>query len=134
MTGYTFDWQEEKGGYHGGGVAFHDWLLVTALGGDRQELMEKVSEASSRFTEVTFEFLINGHPVDTERILRELDKAFDDAVERGAREKLAELVNPPVLTRLQDDAHKFAQAFRSRASEILREAGTPDWAFPDWED
>lgn len=137
MTDQTYNWQVDSKS-----SSFKHWFLIHVLvkafdiakkEGEYQEGWKAIATASKDFTEVEFEFKINGiaipNPLD---FLDTVDSQMEYMVQEAAKE-LVESQTSGEMSRLTEQVDEFVELIESRFRKIAIEQGV-DTSKEYWKD
>jgi hypothetical protein len=111
---FRFDWQAEPDG-------FLKWLLPVVIPvSQKADLIEQLSAATDKFTNVELTIQVNGIQVDAQAFLTAVERNMDHSVSAEARRLLDEIGKFEDLHELLRDAERAA---RRSIEQRLTDAG-----------
>jgi uncharacterized protein YPO0396 len=133
MTDQIYNWQADPSSN-----SFKHWFLIHVLTKAFDKYNEdprwgEISDASNKFTEVEFEFKINGvaipNPLD---FLDMIDSQMEDMVQRAAKEMLQKQTSDEI-SRLTEQVDEFVELIEARFRRIALEQNV-DTSKEYWKD
>lgn len=110
---------------------FLSWILPVAIAESAPELIEHLSEATNKFTEVTVVIGINGIRLDGERLLTAMYSLMQHQIKREATRLIQE---SPGYEKIQDAEDSVAEILKDAQRAIKHRYQAAGLEFPseDW--